>query len=371
MTPSRFLPTDEARRRFGARLDRFALHLTRGDPLADAAVEALSSLESAERHRTIERGLSGERTGLEALDAFCAEARVQPLWFDPVRAARGGALLRRAGILGAVVLAFKSLMTSYASPGGNKPLTFTRRLEADTTRRLGATARFVEAVCLPSGVVLGSPGFLAAIHVRLMHAEVRRGLQASGRWRAEAWGTPINQADMAATVLLFSSVLVDGLETLGFRVKRDEREEVLHLWRGVGRLMGVDDELLCAGAKDASALWSMIQETQGPVDDDGRRLARALLEAPVLEAKTRTERVQARALASLHRTLTRRLVGPELAEALGVGRTPWALALPTVTTAVRLGDAAVRALPLARPLAELAGSRYWRQVVQTLTARSA
>jgi hypothetical protein len=366
MVPARFVPDAATRRRFGARLDRFAFFLTRGDPPAAAAAGALAPLPRDERARVVARGLAGQASGSEALDALLAGVARPPLWFDTARAARGGAVLRRSGAFGAVVLGFKSLMTSYASAAGNKPLTFTRQLEVDTTRRLGETARFIEAVSLPEGIKPGSAGFRATLRVRLVHAEVRRALSASPRWRADDWGAPICQADMAATVLLFSSVLVDGLETLGFGVTPAEREDVLHLWRGVGWLMGVEEELLCATARDAADLWAMIQGSQGAVDDDGRRLAKALLEAPIREAKTPAERARARVLVSLHAALTRRFLGPELATSLGVGRSPWELALPAVTAAVRAGDTALRHTPLARLATEVLGTRYWRSVVEMM-----
>jgi hypothetical protein len=101
-------------------------------------------------------------------------------------------------------------------------------------------------------------------------------------------------------------------------------------------------------------------------------LAKALLEAPLNEARTPAERVRAQLLVSLHRTLTRRLIGAPMARALGIERTPWELALPAMTTAVRVGDAALRRTPLGRLAAEIAGTRYWREVVDvTLGGRDA
>jgi hypothetical protein len=84
-----------------------------------------------------------------------------------------------------------------------------------------------------------------------MHAQIRRLLRASPRWDGTAWGDPINQVDMAGTVLLFSLVLVDGLRMLGFRIGRQECEDVLHLWRVAGWVLGVEPELLCATEPEA------------------------------------------------------------------------------------------------------------------------
>jgi hypothetical protein len=49
------------------------------------------------------------------------------------------------------------------------------------------------------------------VRVRLIHARVRHALSRSPAWRPDAWGAPINQYDMAGTVLLFSSKLFEGL----------------------------------------------------------------------------------------------------------------------------------------------------------------
>ena len=51
MFPTRFVHLEEARRRFGARVDRLGAFLDAGDPLADAAVEVLAGRSSEERER--------------------------------------------------------------------------------------------------------------------------------------------------------------------------------------------------------------------------------------------------------------------------------------------------------------------------------
>ena len=67
-------------------------------------------------------------------------------------------------------------------------------------------------------------GFAITVKVRLMHAQVRKLLLQSGKWREDLWSLPINQHDMLATVLLFSSILIDGYRTIGFRVTTSEAE---------------------------------------------------------------------------------------------------------------------------------------------------
>ena len=160
-------------------------------------------------------------------------------------------MLLRHGLLSGLVLGFKSLVLGYCSPAGNKPLVFSGRLTADVNRRLAETARFVEAVSHPRGLRFGAPGFTTTVRVRLIHARIRHALRHAPSWKTAEWGTPINQYDMAGTVLLFSSVLLEGLRDLGASVSADEEDAVLHQWRAIGRLMGVEDELLASSGWEA------------------------------------------------------------------------------------------------------------------------
>src|SRR5262249_29656166 len=216
-----------------------------------------------------------------------------PFWADLDRARRGGEVLVRTGFFGGLVLGFRSLVAGYCSPAGNKPLVFSGRLREAASRRLSETSRFVSLVYQPGSLAPGAPGWVAAARVRLMHAQIRRILRASPRWDARAWGDPINQVDMAGTTLLFSLVLVDGLRMLGFRIEREACEEVLHLWRTAGGVLGVVPDLLCATEAEARVLWELLESTQEAPDTDSAALAVALLEAPLHEARTAEERARA------------------------------------------------------------------------------
>ncbi len=253
--PDRVVNLEQARRRFGAQVDRLLPALWRGDPLADTHVD-------------------------EPFPAFVARVSPPP-WFDRDRVARAGRLLFRAGPLGGVVLGARSLVSGYCSPAGNKPLVLTGRLTGPgQSQRLAETGAFVNAVCLPGGLEAGAMGFVTAVRVRRMHAVVRRLAARDPRWDAAAWASPVNQHDLAATSLLFSQVFVDGLRALGVAVSEREAEDWLHLWRVVSDLMGVETALLPHTEPEARQLVDLIALTQGPPDDDARRLVRALLDAP-------------------------------------------------------------------------------------------
>ncbi|QRK08274.1 DUF2236 domain-containing protein [Archangium violaceum] len=339
--------------------------LDEGDPLADEAAAALSTLSPRRREELIRRMTAGDRpsSAPEAVTRFFAHVHHVPFWVDDERCDRGGAAFLRTGLFGGFVLAFRSLVMGYCSPAGNKPLTFSGRLTTSAPRRLSETGRFVEAVCLPGGMRPGAPGFASTVRVRLMHAQVRRLLSGSPRWNARAWGTPINQLDMAGTMLLFSLVAVDGLRRLGVQLSPDESEDLMHLWRYNGYVMGVREELLSATEHEARALWELITTTQAPPDEDSAALAEALIQSPRLQAHTPEEVFRAERAIEFGYGISRYLIGDEAADALGYPQSAWRFVAPLLRVLLSGTSQLIRRVPGVDMLALSAGMTYWRRAV--------
>jgi hypothetical protein len=154
--PARYSNLEDARRRFGDRVDRLGRHLDVGDPAADAVIAAIDAMPRGEGWRLFERGISLGSESIPnapaAMRELISEAEHVPVWVDWETCDRGGSLLMRAGPLGGAVLGARSLVLGYASPGGNKPLVFSGRLKEQAARRVNETARFVQAVCRPQGM---------------------------------------------------------------------------------------------------------------------------------------------------------------------------------------------------------------------------
>ncbi len=367
--PSRFVRLDLAREQYGDRVDRLGVFLSKGDPLADAAVDSLAGFPAGVRQSMVDRalqdGIAAVPDAPEALRALFAQLDHVPFWVDGARLDRGGAAFLRAGLLGGMVLGAYSLVAGYCSPAGNKPLAFSGRLAQDAPRRLAETGRFVQAVSTPGGMHRYGDGFKAMVKVRLVHASVRRMLLRSPRWNSAAWGVPINQYDMSGTALLFSSIVLDGLDKMGFQMTAEERADFMHLWRYGAYVIGVDEELRCTTEAEAKALWDLLSNTQAPPDDDSRALANALLDSGVTAARTPEERVRAERARVVGYALSRHLLGEQFADWLGYPKTPWRYAVrlfQAINERAGSGVARATGLPFARVER---GAQYWKFVVDT------
>jgi hypothetical protein len=367
MTPERFQREQAVAVGLGDQADRLEPWLHRQDALADAVVDAFAGLGPGQGFRMLNealaRGIGAVPDPPEALVALFQQLDAVPSWVDGRALGSGGALLFRAGFLGGLVLGLGSLVSGYCAPGGNKPLILSGRLQAMAPQRLNETARFVHATCTPGGLRRYGEGFAITVRVRVMHAQVRRMIRRGGKWREDLWGAPINQHDMAATTLLFSSVFVNGLRTLGLTVSPDEAAAFLQLWRYGGYLMGVDPELLCGSEAEAARLTAVIAATQGPPDDDARALTDALLSLPMQLARTDAQRRRALERRRFSQAVCRALLGDALADGLHLPRSPWRLAVPALRGLLGPAERLRTGLPLGSLLATRAGRRYWDWII--------
>ncbi len=367
MFPTRYRHVEVARRMLGSAVDRFGEALLQGDPLADAAMSDLVTLGASGHALVAQASREGIRCVSQAppsLRAFFGHAEEVPRWVDERQLHVGGQLLMRSGLFGGFVLAFRSILLGYFSPGGNKPLVFTGRLEEQTAKRLFETAKFVQETCRPGSLSRFGEAYAITLHVRLMHAKVRAMLLAHPEWKADAWGIPINQHDMAATSLLFSLEVVEGLRALGFSLDADEVEAYMHVWKYSSFLMGVDPEWSTGTESEAWRLRRLTEATEGDeTDDDGRRLVHALFESGVTVARTPVERRRAEWMKPFYFAVSRHLIGNRLADMIPIERTRAAWLMPSIMASVRAYDAAQRASRSFRALAIREGARYWNEVV--------
>ena len=119
--------------------------------------------------------------------------------------------------------------------------------------------------------------------MRVLHAKVRQRLRGRKYWKREEWGVPINQEDMAATLLAFSYNVLVGIELIGGApLPEQQQEDYLALWRYIGWLLGVDSTALdpCRDAGRAKAMLESIVMHLLEPDKHSVAVAHHLLKAP-------------------------------------------------------------------------------------------
>ncbi|MPY79187.1 MAG: DUF2236 domain-containing protein [Actinophytocola sp.] len=330
-----------------ARLRQFA---QADDPLADAVVAMIHAMPRGEGRKLFEQALAD---GIDSIDNppepladFFRDVEATPYWVDFDRIDNGARSIIRTGLLGMFPLGDMSLMGGYLASRAVKTLVSTGDLEHTAARRLAETASWWIDVTTPGSLRPQGEGMRAALRIRLVHAFVRDAMNRRDDWDYDAWDRPVNQVQTVGTLLLFSLVFLLGTQLLGIRYTLREREDVMHLWRYVGWLMGVDDELLPGSEADAWRLLWLLATTEFIPDEDSKRLANALLaqNANIGAGLGPLSGVVGSASVSLHAAISRMLIGSSNADYLGLPRN-------------RLTDAAVRGIAAATFVTETARMR--------------
>jgi hypothetical protein len=171
----------------------------------------------------------------------------------------------------------------YACGNGAEILFKTGRLTQHTRRRIAQTAQFVLDVMSPGGLEQGGRGIATALKVRMMHASIRTYfLQEVGKGHIEydvdTTGYPINQEDLLGTMLSFSYVVIEGISKFGFKISAEEKEAIIHLWKCIGHLIGIDDVNLITNYDDARKLWNAISGSQAKKTTEGTALNTLLVD---------------------------------------------------------------------------------------------
>jgi ER-bound oxygenase mpaB/B'/Rubber oxygenase, catalytic domain len=257
-----------------------------GDPVADTPVAAVLERGGVDAVNDIMRTLVRVDQPVpeelpDELRAYLLQTLPLPEWADMARIKRGQQLFETWGVLITLCLFCASLPASYAAAKGVKVLHLTARLDTDARRRVMETGQFLMDVVAVGGLEERGKGQRTIQRVRLMHAAVRhlilaRNEQEPGLWHPE-WGTPINQEDLAGTLLTFSYVVAEPMRRLGVHVSAKDVDAYLHLWNVIGHLLGVRDELLVRDVSDATALVDVIRRRQFQASPEGQDMTLALL----------------------------------------------------------------------------------------------
>lgn len=231
-----------------------------GDPAADDCAAALAregataamlrplfgalrkpdSMLPASAPAPLREFLANIRTGTRRPDGLPL-----PVWADRERILRGQRAFRETTLPSVLVMLCKSLPEGYAAPSMSKILNLSGELRARPFHRLMGTLQLLQDVGSPGSFEPGGVATVVAKEMRLLHAGVRTNVvrEAMGDRAHDAfveqYGRPINQEDMMGTLLGFSTLVIEGLETLGIPFSKQEAEDYYHVWRVYGHLAGI------------------------------------------------------------------------------------------------------------------------------------
>ncbi len=160
-----------------------------------------------------------------------------------------------------MILGCYSLPAAYSAKKGVQVLATTKFLELEPDRRLAETSQIIMDV-MTEGLGEGKGGREAAERTRLIHAAIRRLLVEDPDFDTETLGVPINQEDLAATLMTFSYLVLEGLGKMNMRVTDEQAQAYIDTWRQVGCLLGIESGLLPQNVGEAEQLTRAIQNRQ-------------------------------------------------------------------------------------------------------------
>jgi hypothetical protein len=349
-------------------------HLTVGDEPMDRLVEWMSSTGMEQTRPLFDRALaSGIATVPEApepLRDFFTSVEAVPDWVDWGLIGLGQRALRRGGADGMYLARDVSLLGGYQFSGFNKTLIRTGALEKGSNKRFAETMQWAMDVISENGMVPLGVGYRSTIRVRLIHSFVRRHVAAMPDWRGDEWGVPVNQTDMAATLVGALIAPPTGGLGMGLVLSPREYEGIAHLTRYVGWLIGVHDEWLPRDFRDGiRVLYHTVAALSKP-DESTKQLAMPMVEDPLMWNYRWAPGLRRRLARAQHLSVTSGFLGPRAMRSLGVPFVvPWYPLAKLPVNLARSVAALVRPGGLDR--AALRGEREQKALLRTMIGDSA
>ena len=357
-----------------AQWDRLGTALTAGDPAMDRVVDWMVSTGTAQARplfdRALREGIDAVRDAPAPLRELFTAIEATPDWVDWEQIERGQHAMQAGGVDGIYLARDVSLLGGYLFSGFNKTLLRTGALEKKSNQRFAETFQWALDITADDGLRHGGVGYRATLRVRLVHAFVRRHVAAMPDWDSRAWGLPVNQTDMAATLLGALIAPAAGAIGVGQIYSAADLNAVAHVTRYVGWLIGVDEEWLPHSFRDGvRGLYHLISALSAP-DETTKVLAVPMAADPLTWTYPALQGPRRRLARAQHLSLTSAYLGPRAMHTLGLRYVlPW---YPLVRFPLNLVRSLVTLmLPRGRERAAQRGGRQQRALMLTINATPA
>jgi hypothetical protein len=274
--------------------------------------------------QALEQGIDTVADAPEELQAFFAIIDQQPAWLDMALVRRGARAVNASGEAIHYLARDFFLMGAYLLSGFNEPLIMTGALSKGTGKRFAETQSWTMDIYSPNGMERFGAGFKSTIRVRMIHALVRRNLQAKPQWDFQRLGIPINQTDMLTTILT-TLLLGLGSRAMGVPMTRRETDAIAHHGRYAAWLMGIKEPWLFASTAEGIRLLMHSASTQPRGDESSRIMAQSLAAEPLTREYPRFQTWRRRLEHSRHLSISRLYLNKRTLDKLGVPSNilPW------------------------------------------------
>jgi hypothetical protein len=355
-------PTAEQWRRLGDQL-------TVGDEPMDRLVEWMSTAGMQEMRALFDRaaaeGIANVPEAPEPLREFFIGVEAAPDWVDWDTVRKGQRALRIGGADGMYIARDVSLLGGYQFSGFNKTLLRTGALEKGSNQRFAETMQWAMDVISDGALVPFGIGYRSTLRVRLIHALVRRHVAAMPDWRGDEWGLPVNQTDMAATLVGALIAPPAGAMGMGILFAPGDLDAIAHLTRYVGWLIGVQDEWLPHNFRDGIRVLFHTATALSIPDDSTKQLSVPMADDPLSWHYRSAPGLRRRLAWAQHLSVTSGFLGPRAMRTLGLAyMPPWYPLLRIPVNIVR--SVASLTLPGGRNRAASRGQREQKALLHTI-----
>lgn len=288
----------------------------------DRLVDWMASAGMAQMRPLFEKalvsGIDNVPEAPEPLREFFISVETVPDWVDRAKLRKGQRALLRGGSDGMSVARDVSLLGGYQFSGFNKTLLRTGAVEKGSNKRFAETMQWAMDVISEGGLDPLGVGYRSTLHVRLIHSFVRRHVAAMPDWRTEEWGLPVNQTDMAAT--LVGALVAPPVATLGMGIlpAPDELDAIAHLTRYVGWLIGVEDEWLPRTFRDSIRVLYHTSTALAVPDETTQQLSVPMAGDPLSWHYRGIRKLRRRLAWAQHLSITSAFLGPSAMRVLGL-----------------------------------------------------
>lgn len=256
-----------------------------GDPLADEMLRTAMWGHEVPHINAIFRSFAADdaevpKDAPASFLKFVEATRELPQGVDLASVNRGAQVMLEHATLCALALLLKSLPAGYAAPRLAQVLHMSHNLEQRPYRRALGVLQMLVNISQPGAFRSGGRAVVTGQKLRLLHAGVRHVVRGRLHGFEERFGTPISQLDMVFTIMTFSLMVVDAMESLGVEWTQQEAADYFHLWQVYGQLQGIDPRWMPDSLADGRALCAAYaREFSEPEHNEaGVKLTRADLD---------------------------------------------------------------------------------------------